>query len=332
MLRSRYALLLGLAVCAGLLAASLVVSINFGVAGIGMTDVVRAFADFNGSRDDLIIRTIRVPRALSAALVGACLAVAGALMQGITRNPLADPGILGVNAGASFAVVITVFVFGATSSTTFALFAFVGAAVAAVLVYGLGSVGRGQMGPMRLAIAGAALAALLSSFTTATLILSDQTMDTIRFWLAGSVLGRDLALLQQISPYVLVGFGLALVLSRPITALMLGEDVAGGLGQKTALTKSLAVLSVVLLAGSAVAVAGPVGFIGLVVPHAVRFFVGLDYRWILPYSAIIGGIVLLGADILSRIVLSPQEIPVGVTTALLGAPFFIYLARYRAPQ
>ncbi|SFT04853.1 MULTISPECIES: FecCD family ABC transporter permease [Saccharopolyspora] len=332
MLRSRYALLLGLAVCASVLAASLVISLNFGVAGIGVTDVVRAFADFNGSRDDLIVRTIRVPRALSAALVGSCLAVAGALMQGITRNPLADPGILGINAGASFAVVITVFVFGATSSTTFALFAFVGAAVAAVLVYGIGSAGRGQMGTMRLAIAGAALAALLSSFTTATLIFSDQTMDTIRFWLAGSVLGRDLALLQQISPYVLVGLGSALALSRQITALMLGEDVAGGLGQKTALTKSLAVLSVVLLAGSAVAVAGPVGFIGLVVPHAVRFFVGLDYRWILPYSAIIGGIVLLGADIVSRIVLAPQEIPVGVTTALLGAPFFIYLARCRAPQ
>lgn len=332
MLRSRSTLLFGLLVCAVFLAAGLVVSVNFGVAGIGVTDVVRAFGDYDGSRDDLIIRTIRVPRALAAALVGACLAVAGAIMQGITRNPLADPGILGINAGAAFAVVTTVFVFGGTASSTFAPFAFVGAAIAATVVYGIGSMGRGRMRPMRLAIGGAAVAALLSSFTTATLVLSEQTMDTIRFWLAGSVLGRDLELLQQISPYVLVGFALALALSRQVTALMLGEEVASGLGQKTGLTKSLAVLSVVLLAGSAVAVAGPVGFIGLVVPHAVRFFVGVDYRWILPYSAIIGGIVLLGADIISRVVLPVHEIPVGVTTAVVGAPFFIYLARNKVSQ
>lgn len=332
MLRSRYALLLGLAVCTAVLAVGLVVSIHFGASRIGVMDVLRAFADHDGSRDDLIVRTIRVPRALGAALVGACLAVAGAIMQGLTRNPLADPGILGINAGAAFAVVTAVFVFGTTSLSTYALVAFVGAAVAATLVYGIGSVGRGEMGPMRLAIVGAAVAALLSSFTTAMLILSEQTLDTIRFWLAGSLLGRDLALLQQISPYVCAGLLLALALSRRITALMLGDDVATGLGQRTRLTKSLAALSVVLLAGSAVAVAGPVGFIGLVVPHAVRFVVGLDYRWILPYSAVVGGIVLLGADIVSRVALRPQEIPVGVTTALVGAPFFIYLTRSRARQ
>lgn len=332
MLRSRYALLLGLAVCTAVLAVGLVASIHFGAARIGVMDVVRAFADHDSSRDDLIIRTIRVPRALGAALVGACLAVAGAIMQGLTRNPLADPGILGINAGAAFAVVTAVFVFGTTSLSTYALVAFVGAAVAATLVYGIGSVGRGEMGPMRLAIVGAAVAALLSSFTTAMLILSEQTLDTIRFWLAGSLLGRDLALLQQISPYVGAGLLLALALSRRITALILGDEVATGLGQRTGLTKSLAALSVVLLAGSAVAVAGPVGFIGLVVPHAVRFVVGLDYRWILPYSAVVGGIVLLAADIVSRVALRPQEIPVGVTTALLGAPFFIHLVRSRARQ
>ncbi|MET0190668.1 MAG: iron ABC transporter permease [Pseudonocardia sediminis] len=331
MLRSRFALLLGLVVCSAVLAVALLASVNFGTIRIGVTDVVRAFIDYDGSRDDLVIRTIRVPRALGAALVGACLAVAGAIMQGLTRNPLADPGILGINAGAAFAVVTGVFVFG-TPSSTYALVAFAGAAVAAALVYGIGSVGRGEMGPMRLAIVGAAVAALLSSFTTAMLILSEQTLDTIRFWLAGSLLGRDLALLQQIAPYACAGLLLALALSRRITALMLGDEVATGLGQRTGWTKSLAALAVVLLAGSAVAVAGPVGFIGLVVPHAVRFVVGLDYRWILPYSAVVGGIVLLAADIVSRVALRPQEIPVGVTTALIGAPFFIWLARSRVRQ
>ncbi|RZT86595.1 iron complex transport system permease protein [Pseudonocardia sediminis] len=331
MLRSRYALLLGLVVCSAVLAVALLASVNFGTIRIGVTDVVRAFVDYDGSRDDLVIRTIRVPRALGAVLVGACLAVAGAIMQGLTRNPLADPGILGINAGAAFAVVTGVFVFG-TPSSTYALVAFAGAAVAAALVYGIGSVGRGEMGPMRLAIVGAAVAALLSSFTTAMLILSQQTLDTIRFWLAGSLLGRDLELLHQIAPYACAGLLLALALSRRITALMLGDDVATGLGQRTGWTKSLAALAVVLLAGSAVAVAGPVGFIGLVVPHAVRFVVGLDYRWILPYSAVVGGIVLLAADIVSRVALRPQEIPVGVTTALIGAPFFIWLARSRVRQ
>jgi iron complex transport system permease protein len=331
-LRSRYALLSGLVACAAVLIVGLLVSVNVGTVRIGVTDVVRAFAGYDGSRDDLIIRTVRVPRALGAALVGACLAVAGALMQGLTRNPLADPGILGINAGAAFAVVTTMFVFGATSMSTYAPVAFAGAALAATLVYGLAWVGRGETGPMPLAIGGAALAALLSSLTTATLILSQQTLDTIRFWLAGSLLGRDLALLQQIAPYACVGFVLALALSRPITALMLGDGVATGLGQRTGLTKALAALAVVLLAGSAVAVAGPVGFIGLVVPHSVRFFVGLDYRWILPYSAVVGAAVVVGADIVSRLALRPQEIPVGVTTALVGAPFFIYLARYKVRQ
>lgn len=332
MLRSRYALLLGLLVCLGFLAVSLIVSVRFGAARIGTLDVLQAFTDYNGSQDDLIIRTLRVPRAIIAALVGACLAVAGAIMQGLTRNPLADPGILGINAGAAFAVVVAVFLLGASSLSTYALFAFVGAAVAAVLVYGLGSAGRGGMGPMRLAIAGAALAALLSSLTTAMLILSQQTLEEIRFWLAGSVAGRDLELLQQVLPYIGVGLLLAFALSRQITTLALGDDVARGLGQRTWITKGLSALSVVLLAGSAVAVAGPVGFVGLVVPHVVRFFVGVDYRWILPYAAVVGAILLLGADIASRLVLRPQEVPVGVTTALVGAPFFIYLARWKVKR
>ncbi|WP_047864667.1 FecCD family ABC transporter permease [Rubrobacter aplysinae] len=330
--RSRYALLAGLPVGLALLALSLLASVRFGAAEIGTADVIRAFTEYGGSQEDLIIRTIRVPRAIIAALVGACLAVAGAIMQGLTRNPLAEPGILGINAGAALAVVGGIFIFGVSSLSGYAVFAFVGAAATAAVVYGLGSLGRGGMSPMRVTIAGAAMMTLLSSLTTAVLIISQQTLEQIRFWLAGSVAGRDLALLLQVLPYMTAGLLLALALARQITTLGLGEDVATGLGQRTALTKAAAGVAVVLLAGSAVAVAGPIAFAGLVVPHLVRFFAGVDYRWILPYSALVGAGLLVWSDVASRLVLSPQEIPLGVTTALVGAPFFIYLARFKVKR
>lgn len=325
-MRSRSALLVGLVGCSAVLFLCLLASVRFGAARIGTWDVVMAFVDYGGSEDDLIIRTLRVPRALIAALVGAALAVAGAIMQGLTRNPLSDPGILGIEAGAALAVVGSVFLLGASSLTTYALFAFVGAAVAAVVVYGLGTLGGG-MNPMKLVVAGAALAALLSSLTTALLIFDQRTLEEIRFWLAGSVAGRDLGLLLQVLPYVCAGLLLAFVLSRQITALTLGEDVATGLGQRTAWVKFFSVAAVVLLAGSVVAIAGPIGFVGLVVPHVARFFVGVDYRWILPYSALLGAVLLVSSDIAARVVLRPQELPLGVMTALVGAPFFVYLAR-----
>jgi iron complex transport system permease protein len=326
-LRSRWELVFGLVVCVGLLAVCLLASVRFGAARIGTIEVLSAFTDYGGSEEDIIIRTLRAPRAVIAALVGAALAVAGALMQGLTRNPLADPGILGIEAGAALAVVGAVFLLGTSSLSTYALFAFVGGGAAAAVVYGLGSLGRAGMTPMRLTVAGAALAALLSSLTTAMLILDERTLDEIRFWLAGSLAGRDFELLAQVLPYILFGLLLAMALGRQITALTLGEDVAAGLGQRTALVKAAAAVSVVLLAGSAVAVAGPVGFVGLVVPHVARFFAGVDYRWVLPYSALFGAILLVSADIAARVVLRPQELPVGVMTALVGAPFFIHLAR-----
>lgn len=332
LLRSRYALVLGLLVGCGVLFLGLLASVRFGAARIGTWEVIQAFTDYGGSEEDLIIRTLRVPRALIAALVGASLGVAGAIMQGLTRNPLAEPGILGINAGAALAVVGAVFLLGVSSLTTYALFAFVGAGAAAVVVYGLGSLGRGGMTPMKITVAGAALAALLSSLTTAILILDQRTLDEIRFWLAGSVAGRDLSLLLQVLPYISVGLVLALALSRQITTLTLGEDVATSLGQRTAWVKALAAIAVVLLAGSSVAIAGPIGFVGLVIPHIVRFFVGVDYRWIMPYAALFGAILLVSADITARVVLRPQELPVGVMTALVGAPFFIYLASWRVKR
>lgn len=330
--RSRAGLLLGLGVGLALLTLAMLASIAFGAADIDALSVWRAIVAFDGSTDHLIIRTLRLPRALTAALVGAALGVAGALMQAVTRNPIADPGILGIESGAALGVVSAVFFLHISSLAVYALFAFIGAALSALAVYGLGALGRGGPTPLKITVAGAALSALLSSLTTGMLLLNQRALDEVRFWLAGSVAGRDLTLLAQVAPYTAAGLVLALLLGRQITTLTLGDDVAQGLGQRTGLIKALAAVGVVLLAGSAVAVAGPIGFVGLVIPHVVRLFVGVDYRWILPYAALVGAIFLVGADVAGRIVLRPVELPVGVMTALIGGPFFIYLVRWKVKR
>jgi iron complex transport system permease protein len=331
--RSRPLLLLGLLVFAGLLALALMSSIAFGAADIAPADVWAALFAFDpNSTEHLIIRTLRLPRAAVAALVGAALAVAGALMQGLTRNPLADPGILGIETGAALGVVGAVFFLGIGSLYLYALFAFAGAALTAVAVYTLGSLGRGGPTPLKITVAGAALTALLSSLTTGMLILNQRTLEEVRFWLAGSLAGRDLGLLVQAAPYLLAGMLLALALGRQITTIALGDDVASGLGQRTGWVKGLTAIATVLLAGGAVAVAGPVGFVGLLIPHAARFLVGGDYRWILPYAALAGATFLLLADMAARLLLRPLELPVGVMTALIGGPFFVYLVRWRVKR
>ncbi len=307
----------------------LIISTISGTADISLNQVYAALTAYDGSREHLIVRTVRIPRSLIAIMVGAALAVAGALMQGLTRNPLASPSILGVNAGAAFAVVIATFIFGNNSLYVYAGFAFAGAGLSAITVYTISSISRGGLTPLNLTIAGAAITAFISAITSAILILSQKTLDEIRFWLAGSVAGREINLLIQVLPYFALGLILAFALSRQITLLSLGEDVAKGLGVKTARIKILSALSIILLAGGSVAVAGPIGFIGLIIPHIVRFLVGLDYRWILPYAAVFGAILLLVADILARIVLKPIELPVGLVMPLIGAPFFIYLIKLK---
>lgn len=329
-IRSRPMLLLGLSLCTGLLGLALMSSIAFGAADIAFADVWDALVAFNPeSTEHLIIRTLRLPRAAVAALIGAALAVAGALMQGLTRNPLADPGILGIETGAALGVVAAVYFLKIGSLYLYALFAFAGATITAIAVYTLGSIGRGGPTPLKLTIAGAACTALLSSLTTGILIFNQRTLDEVRFWLAGSVAGRDLNLLIQAAPYLITGLVLALALGRQITTISLGDDVAKGLGQRTGWVKGLTAIATVLLAGGAVAVAGPIGFVGLVIPHAVRFLVGVDYRWILPYAALIGASFLVLSDVAARLVLRPTELPVGVMTALIGGPFFVYLVRWR---
>jgi iron complex transport system permease protein len=321
---------LGLLVCVGILLLSLFASIAFGARDISAADVWNALFAFQAdSTEHLIIRTLRVPRAAVAALVGASLAVAGAVMQGLTRNPLADPGILGIETGAALAVVGAVTFLKISSLSIYALFAFVGAGITAAAVYTLGSIGRGGPTPLKITVAGAAFTALLSSLTTFMLIFNERTLEDVRFWLAGSLAGRDLKLLAQVAPYLTIGLILALALSRQITTLSLGDDVAKGLGQRTGWVKLLSALAVVLLAGGATAVAGPIGFVGLVIPHIVRFVVGVDYRWILPYSILIGGSFVVLSDVVARLVLRPIELPVGIMTAILGGPFFVYMVRWR---
>lgn len=325
--KQRFSPALGLAAAVLLLVMALALSLSYGQMQIRPGAVLAALTQNDGSAAHIIVRTVRVPRALIAMMVGSSLGVAGALMQAITRNPLASPGTLGVNAGAAALVVLAVFLFRLPSLTLYAWFAFAGAGLSAGFVYMLASAGRRAVTPLRLTVAGAAVTALLASITQAVMVINERTLDEIRFWLAGSVAGRDIGILLQVLPYMLVGLGGAFALARQITILSLGEDVAKGLGQNTGWVKAAAVTIIVLLAGSAVAAAGPIGFVGLAVPHVSRWIAGTDYRWLLPYAAVLGAILLLLADVGARFVIWPEEVPVGVMTALLGAPFFIWLAR-----
>lgn len=304
-------------------------SVAYGSKPIPLGEVIAAVLDFDGSNDHLIVRSLRIPRTLVGVVVGTALGVAGAVMQGVTRNPLADPGILGVNAGASLAVVIAIYVFGVGSLTGYVWFAFLGAAIVSVVVYALGALGRDGAMPVKLALAGAAVAAFLASITTAILIVDVATLDQYRFWVVGSIAGRDATIAAQVTPFLAAGALLAFGSARALNSMSLGDDVARSLGLRVGVARSVSAVSVVLLAGGATAAAGPIGFVGLTVPHVARAICGPDYRWILPYSAVLAPILLLGADIVGRIVARPGELQVGIVTALVGAPFFIALVRRR---
>ncbi len=302
-------------------------SLTLGAVDVDIQTVWWALTTPSEAFNELIIRTVRLPRLLSGMVIGMALAVAGALMQGLTRNALASPGILGINAGAALAVVATLVFFGQPPLLTLALFAALGAGLAALVVYALGSMGVGGATPIKLTLAGAILTAFLSAITTAILIFDEETLDQVRFWTAGSLAGRDTLLLTNTAPYILLGMVIALMLGKQVTTLNLGDDIASGLGQNTKRVKQFAFLAVVLTAGGATALAGPIGFVGLVVPHITRLLVGSDYRRILLTSALVGALMVTVADVLARILIRPQELPVGIVMGLLGAPFFIYLAR-----
>ena len=302
-------------------------SIAFGVANIHWRTIIEAFVNFNGSQEHLIVTTARLPRALIAAAAGASLAVAGTLMQAVTRNPLASPSLFGINAGAAFFVVAGSAFFGLGGLSTFATLAFIGAAVAAALVYMLGSIGSDGLTPLKVTLAGAAMTAFFSSLSLGILMTSGKTFDQVLFWFVGSVAGRDLDIFLSAAPYMFTALIGAWIMARHMNLLTLGEEVATGLGQNIFAIKLIAGVFVVLLAGGSVSVAGPIAFVGIMIPHLTRHLVGLDHRWVIPYSAVLGGILLLYADIGSRYIAFPKEVPVGVMTAIIGVPFFVYIAR-----
>jgi iron complex transport system permease protein len=311
------------------LALVILLSLTAGNQWFGARDVYLALGDFSGSDTDRVIRYLRVPRTVAGLLVGVALGVSGAIMQGVTRNSLADPGILGVNAGAALAVVAAIGLLGVHSLTGYVWFAMGGALVATVVVHLIGAVGRGGATPVKLALAGAAISALLGSVTSAVTLLDLSTLNEFRFWVVGSLTLANGGIVTQAVPFVAVGTLLALALGRSLNQLALGDELASSLGTRVTLVRVAAGLAVVVLAGTATAIAGPIGFLGLAVPHVARTIVGTDYRWILPWSMVLAPTVLLLADVLGRLVARPDELQVGIVTALIGAPLFIALVRRR---
>jgi iron complex transport system permease protein len=305
-------------------------SLAIGARSITVTTVWQAIVDYDPTNtDQLVIMELRLPRTILGVLAGAALGLAGAVMQGVTRNPLADPGILGVNAGAALFVVVAISVFGLTSVLGYVWFAFAGAGIAAAVVYSIASLGRDGATPIKLALSGAAVSAALGAVTISFLLFDQSTFDRFRFWQVGALAGRDLAVAGQIAPFLIVGSLFALTLGRALNTLSLGEDIARGLGANVALSRALSAVAVVLLCGGATAAAGPIGFLGLTIPHVARMITGPDYRWALPYSMVLAPVLLLSADIIGRVIARPGEVQVGIVTAVIGAPVFIALVRRR---
>ncbi|WP_394139690.1 FecCD family ABC transporter permease [Cytobacillus oceanisediminis] len=302
-------------------------SIVYGYTDTTWKMAIDAFTQFDGSNEHIIIQSVRLPRALIAAAVGASLAIAGVLLQTLTKNPLAAPEIFGINAGAGFAVVIAVSLFSISNLQFFTWVSFLGAAVSFIFVYIIGSIGREGLTPMKLTLAGAAMSAMFASMTQGFLVINETALEQVLFWLAGSVSGRKLETLTAVLPYLTAGWIFSLLIAGKMNVLSMGEDVAKGLGLKTGMLKLGAGIIIVLLSGGAVAVAGPIGFLGIVIPHLTRAVVGIDHRWVIPFAGLLGGMLLLVADIAARYIIMPQEVPVGVMTAVIGTPFFVYIAR-----
>lgn len=317
----------GLLAATGVLVLIAVASVATGAKPIPLDQVWHGLFHSTGTSTDVVVRELRMPRTLLGLLVGAGLGLAGAVMQALTRNPLADPGLLGVNAGASAAVVSAVSFLGVTSLTGYVWFAFLGAAAVSVLVYALGG-SRGAT-PVRLALAGTALTAALYGYVNAVELLDTAALDTMRFWTVGSLASATMTVVAQVAPFIGAGVLLALALARPLNAIALGDDTARALGTSLTRTRVLAMTAITLLCGAATAACGPIVFIGLMVPHIVRSITGPDLRWTLPYAAVLSPVLLLGADIAGRLVARPGELQAGIITALIGGPVFIHLVRRR---
>ncbi|MCX4773475.1 iron ABC transporter permease [Streptomyces sp. NBC_01285] len=300
-------------------------SIGIGAKALPLADVWHGLFHYAGSNDDVLVRQVRIPRTVLGLIVGSALGLAGAVMQALTRNPLAEPGLLGVNAGASAAVVSAISFFGVTSLTGYVWFAFAGAAIVSVAVYLLG--GSRSATPVRLALAGTAVSAALYGYVNAVQLLDSAALDRLRFWTVGSLASANTETVGKVWPFIAIGVVLTLLIARPLNALEMGDDTARALGAHLTRTRVIAMLAVTLLCGAATAACGPIVFIGLMIPHLVRVITGPDMRWILPYAAVLSPVLLLGADVVARIIARPSELQVGIVTALIGGPVFIHLVR-----
>jgi iron complex transport system permease protein len=321
---------LGLWLLLALVVVVCALSTAVGTRSIGLGTVWQALTDSSTPGDEsVIVRELRVPRTLLGVLAGLALGASGALMQGHTRNPLGDPGLLGVTAGASFAVVLSISALGAGTPGGYVWAAFAGALLASVAVFAIGSSGRGGATPVSLALAGAALSYLLFALVQAMTIRERTALDAFRFWIVGALAGRDAEVVVQVAPFVVVGLVLALLNAPALNVLGLGEDVARGLGQRVWLARGTGLAAITLLTGAATAACGPIAFVGLVVPHVARAVTGPDHRWLVPYSALLGVVFLLLADVLGRVVARPGELQVGIVLAVVGTPFFLVLVRRR---
>lgn len=309
---------------------AVLLSLAVGARSIPPAEVLDALLHGGNSDAAEVIRTLRAPRTLIGLMVGAALALAGTVLQGITRNPIADPGILGISQGASVAVVLAIAFAGVHTLTGYVWFAFAGAGLASVAVYAIASRGRGGATPVKLALGGAAINALLVSVTMGVLTTKASALDEFRFWQVGSIAGREADVVPQVWPFLLLGTVLVLSVARGLDALALGEDVAKGLGQNVAAVRIVGGVGATVLTGVGVAAAGPIAFIGLAVPHIARAVVGDDHRWVLPMAALLGPVMLLVSDVVGRIVFPPSEVPAGVMTALVGVPFLVALVRRKA--
>ncbi|RWR29311.1 iron ABC transporter permease [Sinirhodobacter populi] len=324
---NRVRLLALVAVLAGVAVIS-ALSVAIGTREVGLSDILAALAGRIENTDQAAVAA-RLPRTVLGLLAGAALGLAGAVMQGVTRNPLADPGILGVNMGASLAVVIGVAWFGIATAQAYIWTAILGAGVAAVFVYAIGSMGRGGATPLKLALAGAASSVAFAALVIAIVLPRNDIAGGIRLWQIGGIGGATFARTAEVVPVLIAGFVLCLLSARRLNALALGDDLAAGLGERVAFARAFAALGAVLLCGATTAICGPIGFLGLVVPHLCRLLVGVDHRWLLPFSALTGAGLLLGADVIGRIIARPAELDVGIVTAFVGAPFFIWVLRHQ---
>ncbi|MFF8644409.1 FecCD family ABC transporter permease [Streptomyces sp. NPDC015345] len=316
----------GLLVSAAVLLLVFLASIAVGAKSMPLDQVWHGLFHDSGTYGDVVVGE-RLARSLLGLLAGAALGLSGAVLQALTRNPLADPGLLGINLGASSAVVTAISFFGVTSLSGYVWFAFLGASLVGVLLYLLGGA-RGAT-PVRLALAGTAISAALYGYLQAVMIMDGAALSKMRFWTVGSLASANMETIRQVLPFLAVGTVLALGLARPLNAMAMGDDTARALGAHLTRTRALSMAAATLLCGAATAACGPIVFVGLMVPHIVRSFTGPDMRWILPYAAVLSPVLLLGADVVGRIVARPSELQVGIVTAVIGAPVFILLVRRR---